>query len=169
MKRATPLFIAFTVVALAGLAGCGSGSSATTTAPVETATSAATTTTRPASATTSPAATTGRPAAEDLTWDDIPVYAGAGQIQKGSWSIPPSEGDYSKFEWRYYESSDGLDKVGPFYRREMPAKGWTETAWIEVQGMVWGSYTKNGENDAAMVWTSSQEGKTVLALWRGTR
>jgi hypothetical protein len=99
----------------------------------------------------------------------MPIYSGVGQIQKGSWSIPPAEGDYSKFEWRYYETNDSLDKVATFYRSQMPAKGWEEKGWMEVQQMNWGMYNKNNEKDAAMVWVNSQEGKTVIALWRATK
>jgi hypothetical protein len=99
----------------------------------------------------------------------MPVYAGAGQIQKGSWSIPPAEGDYAKFEWRYYESSASLDQVSAFYKSEMPAKGWAEQGWMEVQEMHWGMYNKNNENDAAMVWVTNQEGKTVIAMWRASK
>ena len=99
----------------------------------------------------------------------MPIYPGVGQIQKGSWSIPPAEGDYSKFEWRYYETNDSLAKVAAFYRSQMPAKGWEEKGWMDVQQMNWGMYDKNNEKDAAMVWVNSQEGKTVIALWRATK
>ena len=34
-----------------------------------------------------------------LTWDDIPVYAGAKQIQEATWAIPPTGEDWSKVEW----------------------------------------------------------------------
>jgi len=44
------------------------------------------------------------PSTGGLTWNDMPVYSGAKQVTKGSWSIPPAEGDYSKVEWRYYET-----------------------------------------------------------------
>jgi hypothetical protein len=172
LKKTVALLVAFTiltVVSVAGLAACGSGSSETTTASGATTTQAATTTTRPASTTTRPGATTSRPATGDLNWDDMPAYPGATQTQKGSWAVPPSEGDYSKFEWRYYETSDAIDKVGAFYKREMPVKGWEQTAWMDVQQMQWGSFMKNSEADAAMVWASSEGTKTVVAMWRGTK
>ncbi len=100
----------------------------------------------------------------------MPLYSGAGQIQKGSWSIPPAdESDYSKVEWRYYETNASLVTVSAFYKNQMPAKGWTEKGWMEVQEMHWGLYDKNNENDAAMVWINSQEGKTVIAMWRASK
>jgi len=104
-----------------------------------------------------------------LTWNGMPIYSGAGQVQKGSWSIPPAEGDYSKFEWRYYDTNDSLEKVAAFYKSQMPAKGWEERGWMEVPQMNWGMFEKNSENDAAMVWINSQEGKTVIAMWRATK
>jgi hypothetical protein len=51
----------------------------------------------------------------------------------------------------------------------MGDKGWTQAGWMEVQGSAWGSFNKNDENDAAMVWVSSQDGKSVIALWRASK
>ena len=109
------------------------------------------------------------PSAGRLTWNDMPVYSGAKQVQKGSWSIPPAEGDYSKMEWRYYETGDNLDAIATFYRAQMPAKGWEEMGWMEVPQMKWGMYNKNNENDAAMVWVASDEGKGIIALMRAAK
>jgi hypothetical protein len=106
-----------------------------------------------------------------LTWNDMPVYPGANQITKGTWTIPPAEeGDYSKVEWRYYETGDSASDVAAFYKSQMPSKGWEEIGWMEMQDMSWGIYNKNNEEDAAMVWTGSgEEGKTVIALMRATK
>jgi len=109
------------------------------------------------------------PSTGGLTWNDMPVYSGAKQVQKGSWSIPPAEGDYSKVEWRYYESGDNLDTIATFYKNQMPAKGWEEMGWMEVPDMRYGVYNKNNENDAALVWVASDEGKGVIALMRATK
>ena len=46
-----------------------------------------------------------------LTWGDIPTYPGASQVQKGSWGIPAEQGEWSKVEWRYYETGDSADDV----------------------------------------------------------
>lgn len=108
------------------------------------------------------------PSTEGLTWNDMPVYSGAKQAQKGSWSIPSTEGDYSKVEWRYYESGDNLDTIAAFYKTQMPAEGWEEMGWMEVPDMQWGIYNKNNENDAAMVWVAMDDGNSVIAMMRAT-
>jgi len=111
------------------------------------------------------------PSVGGLTWDDMPVYAGAEQIQKASWAIPATEGDWSKVEWRYYRMEDALNDVGMvamFYRMEMPKNGWQEMRQMEKQDMSWSYYSKNDEKDGAAVWISYDEGKTVFALMRAT-
>jgi len=149
------LLVMVVLVTCVGLVACGSKESEET----QTSTSNSTSSTTP----------TTTPSGSGLSWNDMPIYSGAGQVQKGTWSIPPAEGDYSKFEWRYYETNDSLEKVAAFYRSQMPAKGWKEMGWMEVQGMSWGMYNKNNENDAAMIWVSSQDNKTVIAMWRATK
>ena len=106
---------------------------------------------------------------EGITWDDIPLYSGAKQVQKGSWFIPPAEGDYSKVEWRYYEVSDDKDSVSSFYKKNMPGEGWEEMGWMETPEMSWSIYNKNNEQDAAMIWVSGDNGKTILALMRASQ
>ena len=69
------------------------------------------------------------------SWGDVPVYSGAKQVQKGSWSIPPAEGEWVKVEWHYYETGDSVGSVAAFYRAEMPGEGWDEMAWFEMQEM----------------------------------
>jgi len=104
-----------------------------------------------------------------LTWSDMPVYSGADQIQKGSWAMPPAQGEWSKVEWHYYETGDSVDKVASFYRDKMPDKGWDEMMWMEAEGVAWAYYSKNNEKDGAMFWISSDEGKTVFALMRASQ
>jgi len=108
------------------------------------------------------------PPAGGLTWNDMPVYPGVNQVQKGAWSIPPEEGEWSRVEWRYYETGDSVSTVAAFYKSQMPGKGWEETFWMEMDEMRWGYYSKNNEQDAAMVWVGSDEGKTFIALMRAT-
>jgi hypothetical protein len=105
-----------------------------------------------------------------LTWNDMPIYSGAGQIQKGTWSIPPADdAEYAKFEWRYYESSASQEDVAAYYKSQMPGKGWEEKGWMDMGEVSWSMYNKNNEKDAAMVWISNQEGKTAIALWRASK
>jgi hypothetical protein len=101
----------------------------------------------------------------------MPTYSASSEVQKGAWAIPATEGGYNVSEWHYYQSTDSLDKVAPSLRSQMAANGWTEAGWFEVPGqMSWGSFTKNGQNDAAMVWVSTQgTSGTVIALWRASR
>lgn len=108
------------------------------------------------------------PPAGGLTWNDMPVYPGVNQVQKGAWSIPPEEGEWSRVEWRYYETGDSVSTVVAFYKSQMPGNGWEETFWMEMDEMRWGYYSKNNEQDAAMVWVGSDEGKTFVALMRAT-
>jgi len=109
------------------------------------------------------------PSGGDLSWGDMPVYSDADQVQKGSWGIPPAQGEWSKVEWRYYETGDSADKVASFYRDEMPDEGWDEMMWMEAEGVAWAFFTKNGEKDGAMFWVASDEGETVFALMRATQ
>jgi len=83
--------------------------------------------------------------------------------------VPPAEGDYSKVEWRYYESGDSVDTIAVFYKNQMPAKDWEEVAWMDVQDTKWGMYYKNNENDAAMVWVASEEGNSIIAMMRAAK
>lgn len=107
-----------------------------------------------------------------LTWDDIPVYAGAKQIQEATWSMPTTEEDWAKVEWRYYGMDDDVNDVRMvtmFYKMEMPKNGWQEIDQMETQDMSWGYYTKNNEKDGAVIWVGYDNGKTVFALMRATK
>ncbi len=105
----------------------------------------------------------------ELSWKDMPVYSGAKQIQKGSWSIPAADGDYSKVEWRYYESKHSPETISAFYKDKMPDNDWEEMGWMEVADMSWGLFNKNNENDAAMVWVALDDGNSVIAMMRATK
>ena len=119
------------------------------------------------------------PSVDGLSWDDIPIYAGAEQIQKGSWAIPPVQGDWSKIEWRYYRINGEVNDVAMevemkrmvtmFYKMEMPKNGWQEIERTETQDMSWGYYSKNNGQDGAIVWVSSNERNAVFALMRAAR
>jgi hypothetical protein len=159
MKKVVSLLLALALLlCCTGLVACGGGGDESTK------------TTTKSTTTSSSTKTTTQASGSSLSWNDMPIYSGAGQIQKGTWAVPPAEdSDYSKFEWRYYESSAGVETVSAFYKSQMPAKGWTEKGWMEMQEVYWGMYDKNNEKDAALVWIASQEGKTVIAMWRATK
>lgn len=161
MKRAISLaLVLIMMLSCIGLVACGGGEEEVTTPspPSEPATTP----------TTTPTEEPTPPASSGLTWNDMPVYSGAGQVQKGSWAIPPAEGEWSKVEWRYYETGGSVSQVGAFYKSQMPGNGWQETMWMETTEMTWGFYNKNNEQDAAMVWIGSEEGKTFFALMRAS-
>jgi hypothetical protein len=109
-----------------------------------------------------------------LSWSDMPVYSGANQVAKGSWSLPASEGDWATAEWRYYETTDSVEGVVAYYKSQMTGNGWQGQSWMDIempQKMSWGFYTKNSEQDGAMVWVyrDNEEGKTVIALMRSVK
>jgi len=106
---------------------------------------------------------------DGISWNDMPIYSGAKQIVKGAWMIPPAEGDWSKVEWRYYESGDTADDITDFYRSKMPDIGWQETMWMDAGEMSWAFYQKNDEQDGAMIWITADNGDSVIALMRATQ
>ena len=145
------LFTGLLMIASSGLAACGSTPSTGTTG-----------------GTATPTPTSGG-SSSGISWNDVPSYSGANQIQKGNWSIPPAQGEWVKLEWRYYETGDDVSKVADFYRSAMSDNGWEETAWTEIQNFYWGYFTKNDEQDGAMFWAGTEEGSTKFALMRATK
>ena len=107
------------------------------------------------------------PSGGGFTWNDMPVYPGAKQIQKGSWSIPPQEGEWSKTEWRYYESNASVGTIVDYYKSEMTENGWENLMWMEMEEVSWAMYHKNNEQDGAMIWVAADNGDTVFSLMRG--
>ena len=166
MKRIVSLLIVMVLLlGCVGLIACGTKNSGTTQNPT-----GGSKTSNLTSSTTAGKSIS----ASGLNWSDVPIYSGAGKIDTYQWagSIPGAQGDFSKFEYRYYETSDSLDKVGAFYKSQMPANGWTETGWMDTSQLKYGMYTKNSENDEAFVELmsdTSNKGKTIMILWRGTK
>jgi len=161
MKRISLIFVVITVLALVLVGACGgnNGEEETTTATTS-ATTAATT----AAQTTQPSNGGGG----GLTWNDMPIYGGADQIEEFSMSFSPDEGDYSEWEWRYYETGADIDDVIDFYKDKMPDNGWDEQMWADMGEVAYGMYFKNNEKDAAMVWIATEGGDTLVGLWRAS-
>jgi len=106
----------------------------------------------------------------EFTWDDMPIYIDANQIEKGDWSIPPMEGEWSRIEWHYYETGDLFETVTSFYGDRMYGQGWRTKKWVTLNEESWAIYTKpNDEKSAAMVWLASIDDKIVIALMRATK
>jgi hypothetical protein len=159
MKKIALILMMISILALVSLGACGGNGG-----DEETSQSTAATTTEK----TTTQETSNGGGGGGLTWNDMPIYGGADQIQKGSWSIPAEEGDYSKVEWRYYETGDDVGDIVDFYKDKMPDNGWSEMMWMDVEDVAYGMYTKNNEEDAAMIWMMAEEGDTVIALMRAT-
>lgn len=165
MKKIALLFVAIAVIALVALSACGgNGETEETT----------TTTTQPTQSTTQTSTqqpTTTQPSGNGgggFTWDDVPIYGGADQIQEFNMSFAPDEGEYSKVEWRYYETGDDIDNVIDFYKDKMQDNGWDEMMWMDMMEVAYGMYMKNNEKDAAMVWLAEDDGNTLIGLWRAS-
>ena len=161
MKRISPILVVIAVLALVLVGACGGDNGEEeTTAATTSATTAATT----AAQTTPPSNGGGG----GLTWNDMPIYGGADQIEEFSMSFSPDEGDYSEWEWRYYETGADVEDVVDFYKDKMPDNGWDEQMWMDMGEVAYGMYFKNNEKDAAMVWIATEGGDTLVGLWRAS-
>ena len=154
--------VLLTTVCLAACGGDNGGNGDTTTT---TTTTAATTAVQTTESTTAQPSNGG---GDGLTWNDMPIYPGADQIQEFSMSFSPEDEAYSEFEWRYYECGADVEDVVDFYKDKMPDNGWDEQMWADMGEIAYGMYMKNNEKDAAMVWISSEGGDTMIALWRAS-
>jgi len=85
-----------------------------------------------------------------------------------TWTIPSEEGEWTQLEWRYYETGASVSTVTDFYKSQMPGNGWEEPFWMESSELSWSYYSKNNEQDGAMVWIGSEEGETFIVLMRAT-
>ena len=165
MKRISLILVVIAVFALVLVGACGGDNGEEeTTAATTAANSAATTTATTAVQTTQPSNGGGG----GLTWNDMPIYGGADQIEEFSMSFSPDEGDYSEWEWRYYETGADIDDVIDFYKDKMPDNGWDEQMWMDMGEVAYGMYFKNNEKDAAMVWIATEGGDTLVGLWRAS-
>ena len=165
MKKGISLvFVFMLILACVGVAACSGGGTEAPT-PAASPTPSSSETNGQAEAVATPAST-----GSGFTWNDIPVYGGAKQLQEMNWSIPPAEGDYTEVEWRYYETNDSPASVLAYYKSNMPGNGWGEhEGWMEMPELTMGIYSKNNEKDSAIIWIAAEEGKTVFALMRASQ
>ena len=165
MKRKAWLLIVISVLALVFVGSCGGNGGDDKTTQTTKATTTEQTTTKE---TTTKETSNGGGSGGGFTWNDVPIYGGADEIQEFNISIPPDEGEYSRVEWRYYETGDDIDNVVNFYKDKMPDNGWEEMMWMDAGEIAYGMYMKNNEADAAMIWVSTDNGDTVIGLWRAS-
>jgi hypothetical protein len=103
-------------------------------------------------------------------WSDIPIYAGATQVQKVSSQQPGGNKDSLKtIEWRFFETTDDVAKVSSFYQSQMAAKGWTKTAWLDMGPLSQGTFQKNNANLECLIQVMGQEGKTSINIMSGSK
>lgn len=174
MKKLALIFVIISVLSLLMVGACGGNGDNEETSAAQTSNP----TTQPASSEPEPTTSEPEPTTTEesnggsggggFTWNDVPIYGGASQVQEFNISIPPEEGEYSRVEWRYYETGDDIDKVVDFYKDKMPDNGWDEMMWMDMMEIAYGMYMKNNEKDACMVWLSGMEGETQIALWRAS-
>ena len=115
--------VLLTTVCLAACGGDNGGNGDTTTT---TTTTAATTAVQTTESTTAQPSNGG---GDGFTWNDMPIYPGADQVQEFSISIPPEDEDYTDVEWRYYECGASVEDVVDFYKDKMPDNGWEDQIW----------------------------------------
>ena len=166
MKRIAWLLVAISILAILFVGACGgNGGDEETTQTTEATTTTEETTTEE---TTTQETSNDGDGGGGFTWNDVPIYGGADEIQEFNISIPPDEGEYSRVEWRYYETGDDVGNVVDFYKDKMPDNGWEEMMWMDAMEIAYGMYMKNNEADAAMIWVATDNGDTVIGLWRAS-
>ena len=109
-----------------------------------------------------------KPSGDAESFGDIPIYPGAKQLYKIK-GEEPMDGQAATVEHRLYGTSDSTDKVVAFYKKEMPANGWTETFWSESDLLNMGTFEKNGQQSVAVIAISSnEEGGSNLTIDKKT-
>ncbi len=167
MKRLLPILVAVSLVT-GSLALSGCGGTAESAKPSASQPSGASASSQPPAGGQSGGSSGAGALLSDL-WAGIPVYSGASQIQSTNWAAPPSDGDFVKIEWRYYDVNDSAAKIADYYKAQMPAKGWTQQAWTDTPNMSMGVYVKNDEKNTALIYVITEDGKTKLYIMSGAK
>ena len=158
------IILSLLLISSIGLIGCGGNDS-----PPEP-TQAAPQTSTPTQQAAAVSQTTTQSSSSGNLWSDMPIYSGATEVQQWNMTMPPAdESEYSKAEWRYYQTGDALSTVSDYYKNTMKSKGWEEQMWISSGEINTGMYMKNGENDAAFITVVSEDGKTMIGMWRAKK
>jgi hypothetical protein len=116
------------------------------------------------SATSPPKTTSTIPGTGDI-WSDIPVYPGAQEAEDQSFAMSiAGDPSYPQLEWHFYSSTDDLSKVVDYYKKQMPANGWTKMMWADMGEMSYGSFQKNKEARLALIYVIQSEGGTAINI-----
>jgi hypothetical protein len=103
-------------------------------------------------------------------WGDVPVYAGATQVQQASSQQPGGKTESLKFiEWRFFETTADAASVASFYQTQLPAKGWTKASWIDMGPLAQGTYQKNNESRLCLIQIITDSGKTTISVMSGSK
>jgi hypothetical protein len=98
-------------------------------------------------------------------WSDIPVYPNAKAAEDEGFALSVGgDESYSKIEWHFYASTDEYAKVVDFYKKQMPASGWTKMMWMDSEEMSYGSFQKNNETRMCSVYIVKSEGGAAVNI-----
>jgi hypothetical protein len=102
------------------------------------------------------------------SWDDVPIYPGAKQVFKMK-GDDTSGGKPITLEKRIYETGANANDVAAFYETKMPANGWEQISWMEIQTGFIGQYEKNDGQDNVVIAIASndKDGGTTISIDKG--
>jgi hypothetical protein len=142
-----------------------STTSQTTASTNPTATGGSRTSTAKTSTTSSPPKTTTTSSGTGDIWKDIPVYPNAQRAEdEGFQMTGGADESYSQIEWHFFASSDEIAKVVNFYKKQMPANGWTKMMFFDGDEMSYGAFQKNNETRMCLVYMIQSEGGTAINI-----
>lgn len=120
-----------------------------------------------------PSAVDGTAFEGEYVWDDIPLYPGAVEVEKGEYWLVPSEARaFSDVEWLYYRlpATVIVGDVSLFYTTTMEELGWLEQLWYqEAQDTAVLEFRRNMRSDGLHLWVQARGEYTVFSLMRGWR
>lgn len=97
-----------------------------------------------------------------FTWDDVPVYPGATQVNNHEWFTEDVKDAFKehwdRVEWRYYVVDNPDISVDTYYMNEMPERGWSRIIASGSQPYV---FSKNNDNHFAAVYAFPGTGGSV--------
>lgn len=103
----------------------------------------------------------------DVDLSGLPEFARyPGATGKGKWSMQTEEGGGSAFG---LETADPIDKVTEWYKSQVAAQGWKQSATMETGDGTMLMFTSPDEKQTMTVTLGKEEGKTAIAIIYGTK